>query len=85
MKFDEETLIEIEDYIQALDEQVGLKPETVIDINKAIGKQRGLVKKLAIPDVVWRSEQLVCYCPIPSTTMELPHRCIKCNKPIKWD
>ena len=44
MNFDEETLIEIEEYIQALDEQVGLKPETILDINKAITNQRKLVK-----------------------------------------
>lgn len=44
MKFDEETLIEIEDYIQALDEQVGLKPETMLDISSAISKERELVK-----------------------------------------
>ena len=46
MKFDEETLIEIEDYIQALDENVGLKVETVQDIAQAITKQRKLVKKI---------------------------------------
>lgn len=46
MNFDEETLIEIEDYIQALDEQVGLKPETILDINRAITKQRKLVKNI---------------------------------------
>jgi hypothetical protein len=52
MNFDKETLIEIEDYIQALDEKVGLKVETIQDIAQAITKQRGLVKKLTIPDVV---------------------------------
>ena len=61
MNFDEVTLIEIEDYIQALDENVGLKVETIQDIAQAISKQRGLVKKLTIPDVVGRSEQL-CHC-----------------------
>ena len=62
MNFDEVTLIEIEDYIQALDENVGLKVETIQDIAQAISKQRGLVKKLTIPDVVGRSEQLFCDC-----------------------
>jgi hypothetical protein len=52
MNFDKETLIEIEDYIQALDESVGLKVETIQDIAQAINKQRGLVKKLTIPVVV---------------------------------
>jgi hypothetical protein len=51
MNFDEVTLIEIEDYIQALDESVGLKVETIQDIAQAINKQRGLVKKLTIPIV----------------------------------
>ncbi len=46
MNFDEETLMEIEDYIEALDENVGLKVETVQDIAQAINKQRGLVKKI---------------------------------------
>jgi len=30
-------------------------------------------------------EREVCHCQIPNTTMELPHRCVKCNKPVKWD
>jgi len=46
MNFDEETLMEIEDYIQALDENVGLKVETIQDIAQAISEQRGLVKKI---------------------------------------
>lgn len=43
------------------------------------------VKNCSIPDIVEQSEQLVCDCPIPTTTMELIHRCVKCNKPIKWE
>lgn len=52
MVFDEVTLIEIEDYIQALDENVGLNPETIQDIAQAIFKQRKLIKKLTILDVI---------------------------------
>lgn len=52
MVFDEVTLIEIEDYIQALDENVGLNPETIRDIAQAIFKQRKLIKKLNIFDVI---------------------------------
>ena len=52
MKLNEETLIEIEDYIQALDENVGLKIETIRDLAQAITKHRGLVKKLTIPVVI---------------------------------
>jgi hypothetical protein len=40
---DKETLIKIEEYIQALDENVGLKVETIQDIAQAINKQRGLI------------------------------------------
>jgi hypothetical protein len=36
----EETLMEIEDYIQALDEQVGLKNETLTDVGHAIAVLR---------------------------------------------
>lgn len=61
MNFDEVTLIEIEDCIQALDESVGLKVETIQDIAQAISKQRGLVKKLTIHDVVGQSEQFKCH------------------------
>jgi hypothetical protein len=58
MNFDEVTLIEIEYYIQALDESVGLKVETIQDIAQAINKQRGLVKKLTIP-IVRKSSPLI--------------------------
>jgi hypothetical protein len=51
MKLDEKTLIEIEDYIQALDENVGLKIATIKDISQALNKHRGLRKKLIIPVV----------------------------------
>ena len=44
MIFDKETIIEIEDYIQALDENVGLKIETIRDIAQALNKQRKLFK-----------------------------------------
>lgn len=39
MKFTEELLIEIQDHINDLNEQVGLKPETIKDIDLAISKQ----------------------------------------------
>jgi hypothetical protein len=45
MNFDKVLLIEIEDYIQALDESVGLKVKTIQDIAQAINKQRRLLKK----------------------------------------
>jgi len=40
MNLDEETLMEIEDYVKYLDEKIGLKPETMIDVEKAINKYR---------------------------------------------
>ena len=60
MNFDKETLIEIEDYIQALDEQVGLKPETILDINRAITKQRKLVKNINYDTVLEVVNCAVC-------------------------
>lgn len=51
MNFDEETLIEIEDYINALHEQVGLDMNTLVDIDKAIGKKRKELKNLPIHGV----------------------------------
>ena len=45
MKFDEKTLVKIEEYIQAIDEEIGLSPKTIMDINRAISEQRMLVKK----------------------------------------
>jgi hypothetical protein len=53
MNFDEETLLEIEDYIKALDESVGLKPETVLDVQKAIIKKR---KQLQEEDELMKKE-----------------------------
>ena len=40
MKLDETTLIELQDYINELDEKVGLKPETMEDVRKSIDKHR---------------------------------------------
>lgn len=48
MKLDETTLIEIQDYIDTLDEKVGLKPETVEDVRKAIDKHRTELKNLRL-------------------------------------
>lgn len=74
MKLDETTLIKIQDYINTLDEKVGLKPETVEDVRKAIDKHRTELKNLrlvavggldfpllSIHDFAWRSEQF-CSC-----------------------
>jgi hypothetical protein len=51
MKLDETTLIEIQDYINELDEKIGLKPETMEDVRKAIDKHRIELKKLRVTDV----------------------------------
>lgn len=56
MKLDETTLIEIQDYIDTLDEKVGLKPETVEDVRKTIDKHRTKLKNLRLVDV----SSLVC-------------------------
>ena len=58
MNIDETTLIEIQDYINALDEKVGLKPETMADVRNAISKHKYELKNLRLADVVGQSEQL---------------------------
>ncbi len=45
MNLDIQTLMEIEDYVKHLDESIGLKPETILDIEKAINKYRRQIKK----------------------------------------
>lgn len=40
MRLDEETLIEIDDYIEHLSETVGLSPDTVLDVKRAIEKYK---------------------------------------------
>jgi hypothetical protein len=52
MNFDEETLLEIEDYINELHEQVGLKIETLVDIEKCLSEKRKQLKKLTMQRVV---------------------------------
>lgn len=51
MIFDLETLIEIEDYIEELNNSVGLSIETITDIKRAIYKQKSKLKNCAIPVV----------------------------------
>jgi hypothetical protein len=65
MKLDETTLIEIQDYIDALDEKVGLKPETLEDVRTAIDKHKTELKNLRLVAVSGRSEQFSC--PFPET------------------
>ena len=68
MKLDETILIEIQDYINALDNKVGLKPETVEDLENAIDKCKAELKKMRVlessivirddvPDEYWYSNQ----------------------------
>ncbi len=44
MTLDEATLIEIQDHINQLDENIGLKPETMDDIRRAISIQKKSLK-----------------------------------------
>jgi hypothetical protein len=48
LKLDETTLIEIQDYINELDEKVGLKPETMEDVRKVIDKYITELKNLRL-------------------------------------
>ena len=46
---------------------------------------RSEIKKFRLGDVVWRSEQLVCSCELPSSDFELDDGticCCRCEKPI---
>ena len=52
MNLDEETLMEIEDYIKHLDEKIGLKAETMLDIEKAINRCRSELKNLHKANVI---------------------------------
>lgn len=62
MNLDETTLIEIQDYINALDEKVGLKPETVEDIRSAIDKYRTELKNLYLVAVSKSLPSVPCEC-----------------------
>jgi hypothetical protein len=84
MKLDETTLIEIQDYIDALDEKVGLKPETLEDVRTAIDKHKTELKELRIADVSRRSEQLLCCCDNSNAFKEMEEgkdTCSKCGNP----
>lgn len=46
MNLDTTTLIEIMDYVNSLDEKIGLKPETIDDIQNAINKYKSELPSL---------------------------------------
>lgn len=76
MKLDETTLIEIQDYIDALDEKVGLKLETVEDVRKAIDRHRTELKNLRLVAVSGQ----VCTC---TTAKEIGYpKCLMCGKDL---
>jgi hypothetical protein len=52
MILDEVNLMELEDYINWLDETVGLKIETVLDVQNAISKRRNELKNFHKSDVI---------------------------------
>ena len=78
MRLDETILIEIQDYINELDEKVGLKPETMEDVRKAIDKHRTKLKNLRLTVV----SGLSCKC--GNKTFIHRHtnwiECTACNK-----
>jgi len=67
MKLDETTLIEILYYINALDEKVGLKSETVEDIRNAINKHKSELKNLRLVAVIGAKRKV---CPVCKKTFE---------------
>ena len=80
MNIDETTLIEIQDYINALDEKVGLKPETMEDVRKAISKHKSELKNLRLGFVV-KPKGTLCLYEAGDTTSA---RCIHCGRE-KWE
>ena len=71
MKIDKEILLEIEDYIKHLDETIGLKPETIRDIDRVISKYKRDLNKSQnknsimldckhYPDCIMLMENKVC-------------------------
>lgn len=61
MKLDKTTLIEIQDYINELDEKVGLKPETIEDVQKAIDKYRTELQNLRLVAVIFSIKNFIPY------------------------
>jgi hypothetical protein len=81
MKLDETTLIEIQDYINELDEKVGLKPETIEDVRKAIDKHRTELKNLRLVAVmVELPDNHVCRYS-KAMNQPYPRLCVDCGKP----
>ena len=76
----------VTDSIKTVAMNIEQEIQNILDRNFTRGDNANALKELLVLyNVVGQGEQLVCDCPIPNTTMELPHRCVKCNKPIKWD
>lgn len=80
MNIDETTLIEIQDYINALDEKVGLKPETMADVRKAISKHKSELKNLRLGLVVLSEERAESPLRGSCVQYDEPHRCDKKNQ-----
>lgn len=57
-----EKLIEIQDYINALDDKVWLKPETVEDVRNAIDKHKAELKNFGVGDVMSLLPSIPCEC-----------------------
>ncbi len=75
-----ETLIKINDFIQA-NNNINYKIRL---LEREVPNLQELVKKLTIPVVVGRSEQLVCCCELPTSEFELDTGeilCCKCELP----
>ena len=79
MNIDETTLIEIQDYINALDEKVGLKPETMADVRNAISKHKSELKNLRLGDVVGRSKQFYCEYEVGYDNPRCDSQCEECK------
>lgn len=84
MKLDETTLIEIQDYINALDEKVSLKPETMEDVRKAIDKHRTELKNLRLVAVSGCRILHLTLSKMPFEVMVTGEKSTEYREPSKW-
>ncbi len=79
-----ESLDELDDYINQLEENIGLTPKTAIEVYSAIDKQRkkinldGMMDKL----IIGCCETFVCQCKVKECSVLTGKDCVRCGKPI---
>ncbi len=78
-----ESLEEFEDYIEQLEETVGLTTETYKEVKTAISRERSKLKKLIITDVIV-PKGTVCECDNPDICQDNTGLiyCFDCKQPM---